>query len=234
MSKVVVLFSGGADSTTCIALAQERGLVPHALSVNYGQKHLIELKAAEKIAKKMRVPHVVVECQALGAIGGSALTDEAIDIPDFDGTGFIPSTYVPARNIILLSVALAYAESIDADAIYFGVNQHDQGFPDCQPAFVEAYQKVIDSGVKKSQLGGRIELVTPLMGMSKASIFLMGHALGIDYADTISCYRPNKNGHACGRCDCCVLRKDSFDEAGLTDETIYSEARAQCLDEIMS
>lgn len=223
MRPAVVLFSGGLDSTTCLAVAREDGFFPHALAVRYGQRHEHELKAAERVAQAMNVPlkHVTLD---LRAIGGSALTAE-IEVPkDAPMGGAIPVTYVPARNTVLLALALGYAEVLGAEDLYLGVNAIDySGYPDCRPAFVEAFEKLANVATAAAVDGGaQYKVHAPLLQLSKAEIVKLGTRLGVPYALTHSCYDPDAEGRACGRCDSCRLRAQGFRDAGVPDPTAYS------------
>lgn len=219
----VVLFSGGLDSATCLAVAREDGFAPHALSVRYGQRHDHELKAAERVAQAMRVPlkHVSLD---LRAIGGSALTAD-IEVPKDAPIGkAIPVTYVPARNTVLLALALGYAEVLGAEDLYLGVNAIDySGYPDCRPAFVEAFEKLANLATAAAADGNAHYTVhAPLLRLTKAEIVKLGTRLEVPYALTHSCYDPDGQGRACGRCDSCRLRAAGFREAGIADPTPYS------------
>jgi 7-cyano-7-deazaguanine synthase len=226
MKKAVVLLSGGLDSTTTLAIAKDRGFAVHALSVDYGQRHRVELERAAAIAKSMRaVEHRTVRLD-LRAIGGSALTD-SIDVPkgrssEEMGQG-IPVTYVPARNTILLGLALGYAENVGAFDIFMGANVLDySGYPDCRPEFLEAFERLANLATKAGVEGvGRFRVHAPLLKMTKAEIIREGVRLGVDYSKTLSCYDPDEMGRACGSCDSCLLRKKGFAEAGVEDPTIY-------------
>ena len=216
----VVLVSGGMDSAVTLAIARERGFVCHALSVDYGQRHHSELGAAQRIAAALGArAHKIVHVD-LRSIGGSALTDD-IAVPDNGGSG-IPVTYVPARNTIMLSVALGWAEVLGAQDIFCGVNAVDySGYPDCRAAFVEAFEKLANLATKAGIEGPALHIHAPLMNMSKAHIVREGQRLGIDFAATVSCYQADAEGRACGHCDACRLRADGFAGAGITDPTRY-------------
>jgi 7-cyano-7-deazaguanine synthase len=223
MRPAVVLFSGGLDSTTCLAVAREDGFAPHALAVRYGQRHEYELLAAERVAQAMGVPlkHISLD---LRAIGGSALTAD-IEVPkDAPTGGMIPVTYVPARNTVLLALALGYAEVLGAEDLYLGVNAIDySGYPDCRPAFVEAFEKLANVATAAAVDGSaQYHVHAPLLLLSKAEIVKLGTRLGVPYALTHSCYDPDEQGRACGRCDSCRLRAQGFREAGVPDPTVYS------------
>ncbi len=221
-SKAVVLFSGGLDSTTCLAVASEAHTSVHALSFDYGQKHRQELAHAQRLSKQLRVSQHLTLSLPTDLFQGSALTDPSIEVLDFHEQGGIPNTYVPARNTLFLSYALAYAESIAAQAIYMGVSAVDySGYPDCRPAFIDAFQNLANLATKRAVEGHPIKLHTPLLHWSKAETILLGLAHGVDYGATVSCYRSDGAGRACGTCDSCVLRKKGFDDAGVQDPTRY-------------
>ena len=220
MKKAVILLSGGLDSVTTLALAQEQGFDCHALSLDYGQRHNAELAAARRIAARYGVEHKVIPI-ALDAIGGSALTDAAIAVPDHATEG-IPVTYVPARNTIFLSLALGWAEVLDAWDIFIGVNAVDySGYPDCRPEYIDAFQSLARLATKGGVEGGDFHINAPLIKMSKAEIIQTGLRLGVDYAHTVSCYAADDEGRACGVCDACRLRAQGFRDAGVTDPTRY-------------
>jgi len=222
----VVLLSGGVDSTTTLAIAREQGVEPYALTIAYGQRHAGEIEAARRVARTMGVAHHVVTSIDLRAFGGSALTADIAVPKDRSaaeiGEG-IPITYVPARNTIFLSLALAWAETLGARDIYIGVNALDySGYPDCRPAFVEAFERVANLATKAGVEGGEgFRIHTPLIDLSKAEIIRRGLALGVDYALTTSCYDPAPDGAACGHCDACVLRLEGFAAAGAVDPIRY-------------
>ena len=217
----VVLVSGGMDSAVTLAIACERGRVCHALSVAYGQRHVSELAAAARIATAVgAAQHKVVDVD-LRSIGGSALTAD-IDVPEDGGSG-IPITYVPARNTIMLSIALGWAEVLGANAIYCGVNAVDySGYPDCRPEFIDAFSTLARLATRAGVEGTSIEVLAPLIDMSKAQIVREGMRLGVDFASTVSCYQADADGLACGRCDACRLRADGFEQAGVVDPTRYA------------
>ncbi len=225
MKKAVVLLSGGLDSATCLAVARDAGFSCHALSVDYGQRHGPELEAARRVARALgAVEHRVVRLD-LRAFGGSALTDD-IDVPhpgSVEAIGReIPVTYVPARNTIFLSLGLAWAEVLGAADLFIGANALDySGYPDCRPAFLEAFERVANLGTKAGVEGRRFRIHAPLLRLTKAQIIRKGLDLGVDYALTLSCYDPDPRGRACGRCDSCLLRKKGFAEAGVPDPTPY-------------
>ncbi|HEX4382506.1 MAG TPA: 7-cyano-7-deazaguanine synthase QueC [Myxococcales bacterium] len=221
-SKAVVLFSGGLDSSTCLALARADGFSPHALCVSYGQRHAFELEAAARVAAAMQVPLKLVTMD-LRAIGGSALTD-SIDVPkDAAPSDAIPVTYVPARNTVLLALALGYAETLDAQDLYVGVNAVDySGYPDCRPAFVQAFEALANVATAAAVEGrARYRIHAPLIQLSKKEIIQAGIKLGVPYGLTHSCYDPGPTGEACGRCDSCRLRAAGFRDAGVPDPTKY-------------
>jgi 7-cyano-7-deazaguanine synthase len=218
--KAVILLSGGLDSVTTLALAQEQGFECHALSLDYGQRHDAELAAAKRIAAGAGVEHKVVPI-GLDAIGGSALTDDTIAVPDHESEG-IPVTYVPARNTVFLALALGWAEVLGAWDIFIGVNAVDySGYPDCRPEYIAAFEKLAQLATKGGVEGGSFRIHTPLIHMSKAEIIKTGVRLGVDYADTVSCYAADEQGCACGTCDACRLRAAGFRAAGVPDPTRY-------------
>lgn len=221
MKKAVVLVSGGLDSATTLALAQEQGYACYAISFDYGQRHRCELEAASKVAQTAGVVEHKVISLNLDNIGGSALTDTAIAVPDQPTEG-IPVTYVPARNTVFLSLALAWAEVLAADAIFIGVNAVDySGYPDCRPEFITAFERLARLATKGGVEGGEFHIHAPLITLSKAQIIREGTRLGVDYAQTVSCYSADTEGRACGICDACRLRAAGFREAGVTDPTRY-------------
>jgi 7-cyano-7-deazaguanine synthase len=221
MKKAVVLVSGGMDSAVTLALAREQGFACHALSVSYGQRHTSELAAAAELAVAQgAVQHKVVTID-LRSIGGSALTAD-IAVPETAGEG-IPVTYVPARNTIMLSIALGWAEVLGADDLFCGVNAVDySGYPDCRPEFVEAFERLANLATQAGVEGHRLKVHAPLIRMSKAQIALEGQRLGLDFSRTVSCYQADDQGRACGRCDACRLRAEGFAAAGLADPTRYA------------
>lgn len=223
--RAVILLSGGLDSTTCLAIAHAAGYDCFTLSVAYGQRHAAELKASARIAHSMgacehRVAHV-----SLGEFGGSALTDATIGVPVDGHTSGIPVTYVPARNTIMLSMALAWAEVLQAGDIFIGVNAVDySGYPDCRPAFIEAFETMANLATRSGVEGTRLRVHAPLMRLSKGEIIRKGLELGVDYGQTVSCYQADDNGRACGVCDACRLRRAGFEAAGISDPTPYQRA----------
>jgi 7-cyano-7-deazaguanine synthase len=231
LPKAVLLLSGGVDSTTTAAIALREGFDVHALSVRYGQRHAVELEAARRVAERLGIRrHVIVDLD-LRAFGGSALT---ADVPVPKDTPFaeigarIPATYVPARNTIFLSLALAWAETVGARDIFFGANALDySGYPDCRPEYLEAYARMADLATRAGvEEGARLRIHAPLLRLTKAEIVTRGLALGLDYAMTSSCYDPAADGAACGRCESCLLRLKGFAEAGLPDPARYQAAHA--------
>ena len=218
--KAVVLLSGGLDSATVLAIATAQGFACHALSVAYGQRHAAELNAAKGLAQRAGVAHQVMSV-SLDAIGGSSLTDRRIAVPEAPTSG-IPSTYVPARNTLFLSLALGWAEVLEARDIFIGVNAVDySGYPDCRPEFVAAFEKLANVATKAGVEGARFKIHTPLIDMSKADIIRRGVELGLDFALTVSCYQADGAGRACGHCDSCRIRRDGFNAAGVSDPTRY-------------
>lgn len=217
----VILLSGGMDSATVLAVATERGDECFTMSFDYGQRHRAELVAADRFARSMGVREHRVLRIDLGALGGSALTDPGIEVPHGPTEG-IPATYVPARNTVFLALGLAWAEVLNASRIYVGVNAVDySGYPDCRPEFIEAFQKLANLATRNAVEGQPIEIVTPLIDLSKQEIIELGSSLGVDYAQTVSCYSADEAGRACGRCDACRLRSAGFEAAGLADPTRY-------------
>ncbi len=215
----VVLLSGGLDSATVLAMATSQGFRCYALSIDYGQRHRSELVAAEQVAHAHSAELKTIELN-LRAFGGSALTDD-IDVPEQEGEG-IPVTYVPARNTIMLSLALAWAEVLGADDIFIGVNAVDySGYPDCRPEFINAYEEMANLATKAGVVGHRLTIHTPLIDLSKADIICQGIAHGVDYGLTVSCYQADEAGRACGVCDSCRIRAAGFEEAGTKDPTRY-------------
>ena len=221
--KAIVLLSGGLDSITVLALAQEQGYDCYALSFDYGQRHQAEILAAKKIAEHYQVHDHKIISLGLGHIGGSALTDNAIDVPTTPQTG-IPVTYVPARNTIFLAFALGWAEVVKANHVFIGVNAVDfSGYPDCRPAFIAAFQQLANLATKVGVEGEQIQIHAPLIELSKAEIIQQGLSLGVDYSQTVSCYSADEDGKACGICDACRLRAAGFTNLGVTDPTRYQD-----------
>jgi 7-cyano-7-deazaguanine synthase len=219
--RAVVLLSGGLDSATVMAIAKQQGFNCYALSMAYGQRHAAELAAASRVASTLQaVEHKVVSI-GLDSFGGSALTDNNIQVPEEMGEG-IPVTYVPARNTVFLSLALGWAEVLGAHDIFIGVNAVDySGYPDCRPQFIEAFERLANLATKAGVEGKPFHIHTPLIELSKAEIIRRGNELGVDYGLTVSCYQANEAGEACGVCDSCRLRAKGFSEAGLPDPTPY-------------
>jgi len=219
--RAVVLVSGGLDSATTLAMARSEGYRCYALSFDYGQRHRCELEAADRVAAHLgAVEHRTFRLD-LSQFGGSALTDMAIDVPEQPGEG-IPVTYVPARNTVFLSLALAWAEVLEAYDIFIGVNAVDySGYPDCRPEFIEAFERTANLATKAGVEGQHFSIHTPLIDLSKAEIIRQGVRLGVDYGDTVSCYNPDEQGRACGVCDSCRLRAAGFAGAGVPDPTRY-------------
>ncbi|MFN7551752.1 MAG: 7-cyano-7-deazaguanine synthase QueC [Pseudomonadota bacterium] len=217
----VVLLSGGMDSAVVLAIARAQGFEGHALSVRYGQRHSVELDAAAAVARALgAAAHKVVDVD-LRAIGGSALTAD-IAVPEFPAAG-IPVTYVPARNTIMLALALGWAEVLGAQDLFVGVNAVDySGYPDCRPAFVEAFERLANLATRAGVEGRRLRVHAPLLALSKADIVRRGIELGVDFSATVSCYQADSRGRACGRCDACRLRAQGFVEAGVADPTRYA------------
>jgi len=222
----IILLSGGLDSTTCAAIAKKDGYDLHGLTINYGQKHNYELKAAKLVAQNFKFnSHAVIDID-LASFGGSSLVSEEIEVPknrNLEIKDDIPSTYVPARNTVFLSIALAKAETINAFDIFIGVNAIDySGYPDCRPEFILQFEKMMNVATKDAvQSVGQYKIHTPLIKLTKAEIIKKGQQLGIDYQITSSCYSPNKYGQPCGQCDACKLRIKGFDDAGLADPLTY-------------
>lgn len=222
MKKAVVLLSGGLDSTTCLAIAKHNGYDCYALSFDYGQKQRAELNAACKIAAAFDAKQHEICTFSTAALSHSALTDQSIAVPDYQKTTGIPVTYVPARNTVFLSFALGWAEVLNADAIFIGVNAVDySGYPDCRPEYIQAFQILANLATKSGVSGHPIKIETPLLYLTKTEIIQKGVALGIDYGLTVSCYRANEKGEACGTCDSCTYRKKGFLDANVKDPTRY-------------
>lgn len=222
MSRAVVLLSGGLDSTTTLAIAKSQGFECYALSFDYGQKQKSELISATEIAKQFdTVEHRIMHI-SLSDFGGSALTDENIEVPNFKESDEIPITYVPARNTIFLSFAMAWAEVLDCQSIFIGVNALDySGYPDCRQAYINAFETMANLATKQGVEGQKLSIVTPLIDLNKADIIKIGLSLGVDYSLTTTCYQANDKGEACGVCDACVYRKIGFKSAGISDPTRY-------------
>ncbi|EAS46392.1 exsB protein [marine gamma proteobacterium HTCC2207] len=221
--KAVILVSGGLDSTTVVAMAKSQGYDCYTLSFDYGQRHRSELVAAQKISELMTVhAHKVVKLD-LGSIGGSALTDSSIEVPETETTG-IPVTYVPARNTVFLSIALGWAEVLGANDIFLGVNAVDySGYPDCRPEYIKAFETMANLATKAAVEGQKLTIHAPLIDLTKGQIVEAGMALGVDYSNTVSCYQANLEGEACGKCESCRLRRQGFEQAGIKDPTRYQK-----------
>ena len=226
MKKAVVSLSGGLDSLTCMAIAHDQGHQLLPINFDYGQKNIAEREAAKVIAQHFNAELKTIDLQGLGALGGSAMTDAKIAVPDYEESQDIPLTYVPARNTIFLSIALGYAEIQGAEKIFLGANAIDySGYPDCRPEYIVAYQKMADLATKAGVEGHGPKIMAPLVAMTKAEVIQTGHALGVDYGMSVSCYRANERGEACGTCDSCTYRKKGFAAAGIPDPTRYASAR---------
>jgi 7-cyano-7-deazaguanine synthase len=220
--KAVILFSGGLDSTTCLAIAQSQGFDCYAISFNYGQKHVYELDAAKRIATKMGVKEHKIVNLGLGTLTNSALTDNNLSIPDFKKSGEIPTTYIPARNLVFLSIALSWAEGLGSKDIFIGANQVDySGYPDCRPLFLKNFELAANAGTKSGTEGVAYKIHAPILDLAKHEIIQLGSSLGVDYGLTLSCYRANWLGESCGTCDSCHYRKTGFEKANMVDPTRY-------------
>ncbi len=220
--KAVILFSGGLDSTTCVAIAKSQGYACYALSFDYGQKHKVELEAAQQVAKLMQVEEHKIVSLDLGSLGGSSLTDKNAEVADYKESNAIPATYVPARNTVFLSVALGWAEILNAYDIFIGANDVDySGYPDCRPEYLQAFENLAHLATKAGTEGARYHIHAPLLKLTKAAIIQHGIKLGVNYQMTLSCYRANAEGRACGKCDSCTFRRKGFIEAGIKDPTRY-------------
>lgn len=225
MKKSVVLLSGGLDSTTCLALAKSQGYACYALSFSYGQRHSAELLAAARIAKHFEVMAHKIVTLDVDLFAGSALTDQNVEVPEFQESSQIPVTYVPARNTIFLSMALGFAESIGARDIFIGASSIDYShYPDCRPEFIQAFQNLANLATKAGVEGDPFTVHAPLQFLSKVQTIQLGMELGVDYRLTVSCYQANSSGEACGQCDSCAFRKRGFAGAGVTDPTVYQNA----------
>jgi 7-cyano-7-deazaguanine synthase len=221
LTPAIILLSGGLDSATTLALAKADGFDCYTVSFSYGQRHAVELKAARRVAKTLGVVEHRIMGIDLDGIGGSALTDDTIAVPEAPTEG-IPVTYVPARNTIFLAMALGWAEVVGAHDIFIGVNAVDySGYPDCRPAFIHAFEDLANLATKAGVEGEGFTIHTPLMDLSKAEIIALGTGAGVDYSQTVSCYQPDALGRACGRCDSCRLRREGFAAAGIEDPTPY-------------
>ena len=222
--KAVVLVSGGLDSSTVLALALQQGYRCYTLSFDYGQRHRSELEAAKRVSELMKVEEHKIVRLDLGTIGGSALTDITIDVPEQETAG-IPVTYVPARNTVFLSIALGWAEVLEADTIFLGVNAVDySGYPDCRPEYISSFEAMANLATRAGVEGNELSIQAPLMDMTKAEIISAGTSLGVDYSQTVSCYQASIEGLACGKCDSCRLRIEGFNQAGISDPTRYKNS----------
>ena len=222
--KAVILVSGGLDSSTVLAMAKQQGFDCYTLSFDYGQRHRSELFAAAKVSEAMQVEAHKVVSLDLGTIGGSALTDTNIDVPEYETTG-IPVTYVPARNTVFLSIALGWAEVLGANDIFVGVNAVDySGYPDCRPDYINAFEQMANLATKAGVEGNKLTVHAPLIDMTKGQIIQAGIKIGVDYSTTVSCYQADEEGAACGVCDSCRLRKQGFIDAGVKDPTRYKNS----------
>jgi 7-cyano-7-deazaguanine synthase len=233
----IVLFSGGLDSTTCLAIAKSKGFTPVALSFRYGQRHTVELDCAAEIAASEGIEHLIADID-LAAFGGSALVDASLEVPKHEsleelaaedpGDSGVPITYVPARNTIFLSFALAVAEVRGSSDVYIGVNAVDySGYPDCRPEFIEAFQSMANLATRAGVEGDPLMIHTPLIALTKGQIIRLGEELGVDYSRTSTCYDPGPDGGACGHCEACLLRARGFFDAGVADPTRYTAPTAQ-------
>lgn len=220
MKPAVILLSGGLDSATCLAIARSQGFACYCLSFDYGQRHNVELQAAERVARALGASEQRTINFGLAQFGGSALTDTRIAVPTSGVQPGIPVTYVPARNTIMLSLALAWAEVLGSRDIFVGVNAVDySGYPDCRPEYIAAFEKMANLATRAGVEGNRLSIHAPLMALSKAEIIRLGTGLGVDYGLTVSCYQADTDGHACGACDSCRLRAEGFAAAGFADPT---------------
>ena len=222
--KAVVLVSGGLDSSTVLALALQQGYRCYTLSFDYGQRHRSELEAAKRVSELMKVEEHKIVRLDLGTIGGSALTDTTIDVPEHETAG-IPVTYVPARNTVFLSIALGWAEVLEADTIFLGVNAVDySGYPDCRPEYISSFEIMANLATRAGVEGKKLSIQAPLIDMTKGEIVSAGASLGVDYSQTVSCYQASIEGLACGKCDSCRLRIEGFNQAGISDPTRYKNS----------
>ena len=228
--KAVILLSGGLDSATCLAVARRDGFETYALSFSYGQRHTSELDAARRVARAGGAKEHRIFDLGLSQWGGSALTDPALAVPkgeSADAEGIIPITYVPARNLVFLSLAAAWAETLDANDLFIGVNSVDySGYPDCRPEFIDAFRRAVTLGTRTADDGGEWRIHAPLQHLGKAEIIRLGVSLGVDYSLTVSCYEADSEGRACGDCASCHLRREGFRAAGVPDPTCYAPHRS--------
>ncbi len=222
-NKAIILLSGGLDSTTCLAYAKSRNYQCYALSFFYNQKQKAELSAAANVAKEYQVnQHKIIDITSITALQHTSLVDKDVNVPDYSGTNEIPNTYVPARNTILLAIALGYAEVIGASHIFIGASHIDySGYPDCRPEYFQEFSKLANLATRSAVMGEKIIIETPLLNLSKAETIKLGISLGVDYSKTITCYRATEDGLACGKCDSCHHRKKGFKDAGVVDPTCY-------------
>lgn len=221
-NKAIVLVSGGLDSATSLAVAKSEGFECYALTFDYGQRHCIEILAAKNVTQMMGVKEHRIMTLPIGQFGGSALTDEHIDVPDYQNNEEIPITYVPARNTAFLAIALGWAEVIEAQHIFIGVNATDYFcYPDTRPEYIQAFQKMANLATKRAVEGNAIHIHTPLIYLSKTETIQLGMSLGLDYSMTVTCYKPTSKGEACGRCNSCVLRMKGFKDTGIDDPGLY-------------
>lgn len=221
--KAIVLLSGGIDSATCLAIAGSKGYECYALSFDYGQRSKVEIDSAKKIALENDTKeHRIINLRDLGGFGGSALTDHSKKVKTDDHKAEIPSSYVPARNTVFLSIALSWAEAIDAECIFIGVHNDDRScYPDCRPLYIDKYQEMANVANKRGVEGNPIKINTPLLNLEKSEIITIGNKLGLDYTYTVTCYQADSNGLACGQCLSCTTRKHGFEAAGIPDQTRY-------------
>ena len=224
MNNAVIILSGGLDSTTCLAIAKSRGFKCHALTFDYNQKNRAEINASKIICSRMGAESQLIFNLPIDQFKGSSLTDTSMAVPDFNdsSTDEIPSTYVPARNTIFLSIAMGYAETLNANNIFIGVSAIDySGYPDCRPEYIESFQNMANLATKSGVSGDKLIINTPLIKLSKAETIKAGHSLGVDYSLTVTCYNADEKGRACGKCDSCEYRKKGFSEASIPDPTVY-------------
>lgn len=222
VKKAVILVSGGLDSATSLAYAKDQGFDCYALSFEYGQRHQVELESAKQVALSLGAKEHRIESLSIGNMGGSALTDKTIAVPDYQDNQEIPVTYVPARNTIFLSIALAWAEVLQARDIFIGVSAVDySGYPDCRPEYIAAFEAMANLATKDAVNGYKIKIHAPLIELNKAETIQLGQRLGVDYAMTLSCYQPDEQARACAVCDSCVLRRKGFLAANIQDPTCY-------------
>ena len=228
MNKAVILLSGGLDSLTCLAIAKNEGFACHALSFDYGQRNHVELNSAKRIAQCYQVEHHIVNLEALSNSRDSSLINHMLNVPEYAGETSdttIPSTYVPARNTIFLSIALGIAEILLAGHIFIGVNAIDySNYPDCRPDYIDAFQKIANLATKRAIEGNACQIEAPLQHLTKSQIITLGNSLGVDYSLSVTCYNPDNDGRACGKCDSCTFRRKGFEDAKIKDPTIYQDS----------